>query len=459
MNKPIVLITEEQESSLSNIKDALVRLGYEVTDSPAPAIHVTERSHCNVSLIVLESSQKRVNDIRQIRSRNKSIPIIMLGTGVREEVPIEAFRAGVNDYFPHPVSFSEVEDRLKVLCSTHMDSRGQGSNAEQNAEMQFIGQSAQMLKIKNYICKVALTDSTVLITGETGTGKEMAAEMIYQHSRRCDKPFICVNCAAIPDSLLESELFGHERGAFTGASGLQKGKFELAQGGTIFLDEIGDMCPSAQAKILRVLENKQLQRLGGTRPMALDVRVVAATNQLVELLASEGKFRRDLYYRLNVARVHLPPLRERKEDIQDLLLYYIDMLSRQFGRRVDGMTEEVLECLLRYQWPGNVRELKNILEGMFVDLSSSRITMRELPEYIRGGINDNKNARSGERERLLLALFTTKWNKTRAAEQLNWSRMTLYRKMAKYSIGAPGCPSAVEVDARASGGARCDSRV
>ena len=264
-----------------------------------------------------------------------------------------------------------------------------------------IGQSPPMMEIKLYIRKLAKTDSTVLITGETGTGKELAAELIHRHSPRHNKAMVCINCTALPESLVESELFGYERGAFTGASGSMLGKFEMAENGTVFLDEIGDMNLFAQAKILRVIEKKEVYRLGGRKAIPLNIRVITATNQELEGLVSQGTFRKDLYYRINVARVHIPSLRDRKEDISCLLEHYIRELNAQFGRNVEGFTDEALEFLLRHDWPGNVRELKNLLEAVFIDLSAQKIALTDLPKVFRSRVEAVKDLPRSERDRIL----------------------------------------------------------
>jgi two-component system response regulator HydG/two-component system response regulator AtoC len=291
-----------------------------------------------------------------------------------------------------------------------------------------------MRKINVYISKVASTDSTVLITGESGTGKELVAELIHRNSPRQQKPFLRINCAAIPDSLLESELFGYERGAFTGAHAFKEGQLKLADRGTVFLDEIGDMSPCAQAKVLRAIENREVQRLGGKGSTPLDIRLLAATNQDLEQLVAEGKFRKDLYFRLSVARIQLPSLRDRKEDIPLLFDHYIAELNRRFGLKVEGFTEEALAYLLDYDWPGNVRELKNLLEATFVNLPSRRIGIMDLPEPFRQRSRQAEGPLPDERERVLSALVSTQWSRRKAAEQLHWSRMTLYRKMLKYDL-------------------------
>jgi transposase len=284
---------------------------------------------------------------------------------------------------------------------------------------------------------VASTESNVLITGETGTGKELVAEQIHRHSARYRKPFICVNCTAVPDGLLESELFGYERGAFTGATTLSRGKFELADGGTLFLDEIGDMSPYAQAKILRAVDGKEVHRLGGQRGIPLNVRVIAATNQDLEHLVAANQFRRDLYFRLNVARIHLPPLRERKQDLMPLSEHYFHQLSEQLGRNLRGFTADVYASLLHYDWPGNVRELRNLVEAVFIRCESPAVSFMDLPELFRTRLGEATGFPVGEDDLLLSALLSTNWNKSKAAAKLCWSRMTLYRKLEKYHITVP----------------------
>jgi transcriptional regulator with AAA-type ATPase domain/transposase len=300
-----------------------------------------------------------------------------------------------------------------------------------------VGESPVIQEIKAYIAKVAPTASNVLITGETGTGKELVAEQIHRHSVRYRRPFLCVNCTAVPDSLLESELFGYERGAFTGATTLSRGKFELADGGTLFLDEIGDMSPYAQAKILRAVDGKEVHRLGGQRGIPLNIRVIAATNQDLEHLVAADRFRRDLYFRLNVARIHLPPLRERKQDLVPLCEHYFHQLSEQLGRGPKGFTADAYAYLLRYDWPGNVRELRNLVEAVFIGCDSAAVSLMDLPELFRGRLEEAEGLPVAERDLLLSTLLSTNWNKSKAAVKLHWSRMTLYRKLEKYHITDP----------------------
>jgi transcriptional regulator with PAS, ATPase and Fis domain len=297
-----------------------------------------------------------------------------------------------------------------------------------------IGESPDMLEIKSYISRVAPTSSNVLITGETGTGKELVAELVQKNSPRRNAGFACFNCAAIPDSLLESELFGYGRGAFTGAHSAYDGKLESADGGTVFFDEIGDMSMQAQAKVLRLLENKEIQPLGAKRPRKVDFRIIAATNQDVDSPESATRFRRDLYFRLNIGRIHIPPLRERPMDIPLLLSHFLNHLNAQFGRQVEGFSKTAWDHLIAYKWPGNIRELKNVMEALFVNLPRGRVATLELPERMQRQMSSAAILPPDEQRELVRALRSADGNKSKAARQLHWSRMTLYRKMAKYSM-------------------------
>ncbi len=290
-----------------------------------------------------------------------------------------------------------------------------------------------MQEIRSLIAKVAATDCNVLITGETGTGKEQVARLIHQYSPRHKKPLMCINCAALPDGLVEGELFGYERGAFTGASSPYEGKLKLADGGSVFFDEIGDMTTYAQAKVLRVIENKEVFRLGGRCSVPLDIRLIAATNHELDKLVESGRFRIDLYYRINVVNIKLPPLRFRQQDIPLLFMYYIDKCNKLFNDHVEGVTKDVEVALVKYHWPGNVRELKNVVEATFVNGPRRCIGLLDLPDGFRRRCSVGELA-AGERERLLGALLATNWNKSKVARELRWSRMSVYRKICKYNL-------------------------
>lgn len=304
----------------------------------------------------------------------------------------------------------------------------------QGGERELVGSSPAIAALRRYVHKVAQIDANVLICGETGTGKELVAHSIHRASRRHAAPFVSVNCAAIPDSLLESELFGYEPGAFTGAGERYPGKLRLADGGTVFLDEIGDMNPLGQAKILRVLESREIFALGARRTSKIDVRFMAATNQALEPMVEARGFRQDLFFRLNVARIDLPALRERREDILDLFQHYIRCFNSQYGRHVEAPTADLVNRLTAYDWPGNVRELRNCVESVFIDPPEGAIGLEHLPEAFRKIFASHKQDQVSERDALLAALSRTHWNKKMAARELHWSRMTLYRKLEKYKI-------------------------
>jgi DNA-binding NtrC family response regulator len=290
-----------------------------------------------------------------------------------------------------------------------------------------------MRAVRDNVAKVAASDANVLITGESGTGKELAAELIHRNSRRRAKPFVSINCAAIPDALLESELFGYERGAFTGAQTSRDGKLQLAAGGTLFLDEIGDMTLSSQAKILRALETRVIQKLGSNVSTPIHLRLIAATNQDLERLTTEKKFRQDLYFRLNVVRIHLPPLRDRLEDIPELTNQILDDLSgrESYVRRIEG---DVLRRLQMHDWPGNIRELRNVIQSILVFSAARSISIADVSLETRKRLRVVSPHSESERSKILSALSSADWNRGEAARILQCSRMTLYRKMAKYSI-------------------------
>jgi DNA-binding NtrC family response regulator len=440
MDQPRILLIESEESSRSGLGNRLSSRGFTVLTASGRVRGLESLQECAPDLVVISSPHDTRWDglevAKQIRRREKTIPLILITSHSTQARVLSALRAGVNDYFTPPFSNERFLARVEKILT-----RGSGlarsarrTSPDLSLTSSMIGESPSIREIKEKILMIAASDSTVLITGETGTGKEVAADLIHRASPRSRQPFVCVDCAAFPDTLLESELFGYERGAFTGAVMSRPGKFELAGNGTVLLDEIGDMRPHAQAKILRAIETREIYRLGGTRRIPLGARFVAATNQDLEGLAEKGDFRKDLYYRLNVTRVHMPALRERKEDIPSLIQHSIQDLNRRFGREVKGLTPRALTSVFQYEWPGNVRELKNILEAAFVNLPARRIDFIDLPPSVDTVLAKAQDLPQSEKDRLWSALFATNWNKSKAAQRLHWSRMTLYRKMAKYHI-------------------------
>jgi DNA-binding NtrC family response regulator len=434
---PTILLIEEHSESRQGLKLFLEDQQFRVIAIDLCAATAARKNSAIAAVVIGPGMifgrplQPLMDDVR---NAIPGIPVVVVTQTSSEDFAIAALRSRVDGYVKYPSSPEDLTRELR-RCIGRLQHISSSVKPEPG---QMIGNSRAMVQVREYLTRVAPTDSNVLVTGETGTGKELAAEFVHKASHRKNGPFIVVNCAAIPDTLLESELFGYERGAFTGAQKTKDGKLAVANGGTVFLDEIGDMTAYAQVKILRAIDQKEIQRLGDSETIPVDIRIVAATNQDLEALVREGKFRKDLFFRLNVGRVHLPALRDRREDIPLLATHYLHSLCTRFGTAVPRISEETWLHLLGYHWPGNVRELKNILEIVSVHASSDEICTADLPEYVRQQ-NAPDNVFADERKRLVSALTSTDWNKSKAAEKLQWSRMTLYRKMAKYQV----CKAAV----------------
>lgn len=375
---------------------------------------------------------------KELRQYDQTIPLLLITQDSSEDLALAALRTGINDYIKEPFTHEEFSERvthwLKQGSSKYLVSREKKPSDDDALTQTLVGTSSAIQAVRADIARIAWTQSNVLITGETGTGKEVVARAIHRNSDRRDGAFVSINSAAIPETLLESELFGHEQGAFTGATRCNQGKLEQAQDGTILFDEIGDMELLAQAKVLRAIEERQVQRLGGRETHHLNIRVLAATNQDLEQAMEHKQFRSDLFYRLNVARIHLPPLRERKEDIPALAEHFIREFNSQFQREVQGFTEEALTTLLQYSWPGNIRELRNLIEASFIHLPTPTTRRMDLPPQFRTKAKECESLPQNERDLILSTLLSTKWSRTKAAKKLQWSRMTLYRKMLKYKV-------------------------
>jgi DNA-binding NtrC family response regulator len=378
--------------------------------------------------------------------------IVLTGYGSIESA-VEAMKRGAYDYITKPVTFDQLRIVIKkALEVQHLQQENRLLRQQLKSKYRFenlVGTSWPMQQVFELIEKVAAVESTVLICGESGTGKELVARAIHFNSPRADKPLIPVNCGAVPESLLESELFGHERGAFTGATRTRVGRFELANGGTIFLDEVGDMSPALQVKLLRVLQEQCFERVGGTRSIRVDVRILAATNRDLEQAVKRTEFREDLYYRLNVIPLILPPLRARKEDIPLLLQYFLNQFNHMRQRNLQGPTPRALEYLLNHPWPGNVRELENLVDRLVVLKGHGVIEPEDLPEKIRGplatspqlpgaeipseGFCLDKAVRDFERTLIATALEKANGVKHKAAQLLGIKRTTLIEKLKRYS--------------------------
>ena len=379
----------------------------------------------DTDFMIVEIDQPHIPAALEIvRDFSGIVPVLLVVRGSSEDLAIQALNAGARHYVRSDAPAAEFQDVLDSMVSKQSQ-----VDFFANAD-RLVGDSAPMRRLRAEITRAARCQSNVLITGETGTGKEMVAEIIHQSGGRCREPFVCLNTTAIPDSLVESELFGYDRGAFTGAYSNTAGKLASGNRGTVFFDEIGDISSSLQAKLLRALDHKVVYRLGSNKPVPLDIRVLAATNQDLEAAIKSERFRTDLYYRLNVLRLELPPLRERSEDVPLLVAHFIAEFNRTFGVEVHGFTDNALETLILHQWPGNVRELRNVVEAAFVNLHDHKQRLAQLPQSFK----PLKPKSEAERVLIVNALLSNSWNKSKAAEQLRWSRMTLYRKLTRLKI-------------------------
>ncbi|MDD4178866.1 MAG: sigma-54 dependent transcriptional regulator [Candidatus Margulisbacteria bacterium] len=388
--KPKILIVDD-EKGLRDSMQLLLEERYDVSvaASGEEALQIVKKEP--IDLVLLDIRLPEIDGIevlRLIKGIDDTIEVIMVTAVITVGRAVEAIRLGAYDYITKPFDIGALTDQVAKLIEKR-------SLAKENislkrllaADYQFekiVGKSEQIRDIFKMIDDVAQASTTVLITGESGTGKELVARAIHNRSSRKDKLFVALNCAAIPENLLESELFGHEKGSFTGAGERQIGKFEIANGGTLFLDEIGSLPLPMQAKILRVLQEKEIERIGGSKPLPVDVRIISATNSELRTEIKERRFREDLYYRLNVIPIHLPPLRERKEDIPLLAEHFINKYNREFGKRIKGISKEALRLLMDYAWPGNIRELENLIERLIVLTKDGVLGTEKLPPEIAG---------------------------------------------------------------------------
>jgi DNA-binding NtrC family response regulator len=402
------------------------------TDQPPESSELTNEPPQAIAVVheCLEQRTRTLQCIRDFRAACRATPILLLSAEGSENFVIEAFHAGASRYLKPPWTAVLLRSALDELAPQQpgppLDESGPTAC--------LIGNSRATSELKAYLRQIAPCESNVLITGETGTGKELIAQVIHQGSLRSGEVLVCLNSVAIPDSLVESELFGYEKGAFTGAHSSQPGKLSAANNGTVFFDEIGDVSLTVQAKLLRAIETKKIYRLGGSRQEDLNIRILAATNHDLDVATLEHRFRADLYYRLNVIHVPVPPLRDRVEDVFPLVTHYVRHFNATFHRAVTGFTREAINLLQAYLWPGNVRELRNVIEAVFANLPAGAGGDVGLPRVIQDRLKRAALTPAGERTSIVRALTATKGNKSEAARALQCSRMTLYRKMARYAI-------------------------
>jgi len=444
-----LLVVDDEKNTREGLRQALERED-RVVVTAADGREALDRVQEQVfDVVITDLRMPRMDGLElleEIKKRHMDTAVILLSGYGTIETAVEAMRRGALDFITKPVNLGELEMRLSKVLDQKQLALEHESLKEQIKERfgldNMVGRSPKMIQVFETIRQIAPSKSTVLITGETGTGKELVAYAIHAGSPRKNKLFQPVNCAALPESLLESELFGHERGAFTGAVKQKKGYFEVADGGTVFLDEIGEISLAVQVKLLRILEQRQFERVGGTNTLSIDVRVVAATNADLEALVRQGQFREDLYYRLKVVTLDLPPLRERREDIPLLAETFLKQFAEENRKGPMQFEPETLERLKEYPWPGNVRELRHLIEQMVLLSHSSTLTPKDLPgkyqvepskEYIE--IPQGTSLRSAERNIILQTLRQQGGNRTRTAEILGIGRRTLIRKLQEYGVG------------------------
>ena len=445
---PVVLLVEDDESSRTGLSAALKDSGFEVLSAASAEEALTRLRLAPVDVVISDVMMGKMSGVELLTHVQEDHPdtAVILLTGFGSiETAVDAMRRGAYDYLTKPVNL----DRLELLVQRAI--RRQSllrENRELRSELKkrfsvsgIIGQSAGMRRVFEQIEQVAPTNANVLILGESGTGKELVATAIHHHSRRANGPLVKVNCVALPESLIESELFGHERGAFTGADRMRRGRFELANGGTLFLDEIGDLSVAIQMKLLRAIQEREIERLGGQGTITVDVRLITATNRDLEKAMAEKAFREELYYRLRVVTIEIPPLRARPDDIPILLDHFLSGFAKEHGKPVERFTDSARKHLMAYNWPGNVRELRNVVESLVVTSRGQEIGLHDLPESLAPErqapivtLPMGLPIEDVEKAYILKTLELLQGNKSKAAQVLGIGKKTLYRRLHEYGI-------------------------
>jgi two-component system response regulator HydG len=452
--KPKILVVDDERSHRRMIEAVLSAEGYEImqADNGQAAIEAVEDKFYD--LIIMDIRMPKLDGIdalKKLKTISPGIPIIIMTAYASVGTAVDALKSGASDYLTKPLDIEELKllvaktlrihqlEKENIYLKERLDDRFDFSS--------IIGQSPAMKRLFETMALVAPSEATALIVGESGTGKELIANAIHQNSPRKDRPFIKVNCAALPETLLESELFGHEKGAFTGALARKQGRFQLADQSSIFLDEIAEMSPATQAKILRVLQERDFEPVGSTQTIKVDTRVIAATNKNLEEEIAAGHFRDDLYYRLNVVTLTVPPLRDRREDIPYLADFFLKQYAEKNRRLIKGFTPRAIDLLMRYEWPGNVRELENIIERGVIMSRGEVITPLEFPNDLQKlddelkdshiSLTPGRSLKEVEKAMILRTLEETGGNRTHAAKILGISRRTLQLKLKEYGINPP----------------------
>ena len=462
MLKSRILIVDDEESTRDLFAELLQRWGYDVdqTADGHGALKIAAETHPDV--IISDLVMPKLDGlalVRALREEQPDTPVVIITGKGTIDAAVEAVREGVFDFVEKPLD----PTRLKVILQRALEKKEtlhemqvlRRRLGQVDSSIGLVGNSPPMRRAMELVEKVAPSKASVVITGQSGTGKEMVARAIHQLSPRRDKPFIAINCSAIPSTLIESEMFGHERGAFTGADQRRLGAWELADGGTLFLDEVGEIPIELQAKFLRVLEEERLRRLGGKSEILVDVRVVSATNRDLKEEIKSGRFREDLYFRLNVFHINLAPLKERRDDIPVLVQHFIDRFGRDAGKKLQGISPQAMKLLTDYAWPGNIRELRNTLERAVILCGTGTIEPEHLPSELAAGGGESAYLklpyglplREIEKEYILATLGRLQNNKARTAQALGISEKTLYNKLYRYSGRTPRRDEEGEEDA------------
>ena len=451
-----ILVIDDDPVILDVIAEILRVNNYETITAPNGGTGIRELESNHYDIVITDLMMPDIGGMELLNYAVTKLPrtmcIILTGYGTIKS-SVEAIKKGAFDYITKPVTASEllivIEKALKFKNLEEENTRLRRELREKYLNNNLIGTSKAIRKIHDLIEKVADTDSTVLITGPSGTGKELIARAIHYDSSRSNKPLVVINCGAIPEALLESELFGHEKGSFTGAYKSRIGRFEMANGGTVFLDEIGEMSPALQVKLLRVLQEQKFERVGGTKTIHVDIRIIAATNKNLTTAINKGKFREDLYYRLNVIPIRAPSLKQRRSDIPLLCDFFIKKFQKGKKRRIAGFSPEALEAMLEYDWPGNVRELENVIKRLTILCDVPMAAFEDLPEHIQQnseliqlseedifeeGLTLDEAVKDYEKKIIIEALEKSNWVKTKAAKLLNIKRTTLVEKIKKQNL-------------------------
>lgn len=446
MDRATILIVEDEETQRSLLAGLLRKEGYTVEEAGngTTALGLFRTKTIDLALLDFKlPDMDGLTILKGFKEINPEVEVIMITAFGSIENAVNALKTGASEYLTKPIDLDDLLFKIKKIEDkkylVHENRVLKEALKERFKSEDFIYASEKMNEVVSLIIRIAKTDSTCIIEGDSGVGKEVVVNLIHQLSERRNQPLVKVNCAAIPETLLESELFGYEKGAFTGAFQRKIGKFELANRGTIFLDEIGDLTPLLQAKLLRIIQEREVERLGGLHPVKVDTRVIVATNKSLDEEVKRGSFREDLYYRLNVVRIWVPPLRERKEDIPLLMEFFIKKYTGRYKKNVKGFTREARDQLIKYDYPGNVRELENMIERAVVLARGDYVTLEDLPGLsdgattsTEGGIRETVGVM--EKQMITEALIKAEWVQTKAASLLGISERMLRYKMKKYAI-------------------------